>query len=140
MNLDSLFTKPVVTAGPKDSLAKVAKLMAEHHVGTVVLMEGRRPVGIVTDRDLALGMGVDRHSPEVPVEEIMACPVTTIGQHEGIFKATQYLRDNAIRRLVVVDDAGRLAGIVSLDDLFLLLSQELHNLAQSVQQEVLAVR
>ena len=93
MKLGSLFTNEVVTASPKDSLAKVAKLMEEHAVGTVVLADGQRPVGIVTDRDLALGMGVQGHTPQVPVQKIMTCPITTIGQHEGIFKATKVMRE-----------------------------------------------
>jgi CBS domain-containing protein len=140
MKIGSLFSNQVVTATPRDSLAKVARLMAEHNVGTVVLTEGDRPVGIVTDRDLALGMGVERSSPEVPAQEVMICPVTTIGEHEGVFQATQYMRQNSVRRLVVVDERGRLAGIVSLDDLLLLLSRELDNLAQCVRQEIIAVR
>jgi CBS-domain-containing membrane protein len=49
------------------------------------------------------------------------------------------MKTNAIRRLPVVDDVGRLTGIVSLDDLFLLLTQELHNLAQGIKPEVVAV-
>jgi CBS domain-containing protein len=140
MKLGSLFTNEVVTAKPADSLATVAKLMEEHNVGTVVLAEGQRPVGIVTDRDLALALGVQGHSPQVPVQEVMTCPITTMGHHEGIFKATQHMQENAIRRLVVVDDVGRLVGLVSLDDLLLLLSRELNNLAASIRPEVLAVK
>jgi CBS domain-containing protein len=138
MKLGSFFTNEVVSAAPKDSLAKVAKLMEEHGVGTVVLAEGQRPVGIVTDRDIALGIGVQGHSSQTPVQEIMTCPITTIGQHEGIFKATKVMRENAIRRLVVVDEVGRVCGVVSMDDLFLLLCRELNNLAEGIRPEVVA--
>lgn len=140
MKLGSLFTNEVITASPKDSLARVAKQMEEHQVGTVVLAEGQRPVGIVTDRDLALAMGVQGHTPQVPVQKIMTCPITTIGQHEGIFKATKLMRENAVRRLVVVDEVGRLCGVVSMDDLLLLLCRELNNIVEGIRPEVAVAR
>jgi CBS domain-containing protein len=54
--LGTMFIREVVTAQPADSLATVAKLMAQHNVGAVVVAEQDRPVGIVTDRDLALAV------------------------------------------------------------------------------------
>jgi CBS-domain-containing membrane protein len=66
----------------------------------------------------------------------MTCPVTTMSQSEGIYRATQYMMENAQRRMPVVDDVGRLVGLVSLDDLLVLLSRELDNLAQGVQAEL----
>lgn len=140
MKLNSLFTNEVVTARPSDSLAAIARMMEEHQVGMIVLTEGQRPVGIVTDRDVALALGTRRHGPDALVQDIMTWPVTTLDENDGVFKATQLMRENAIRRLVVVDSAGHMVGIVSLDDLLILLSRELFNLAQGVQPGVMAVR
>jgi CBS domain-containing protein len=66
MKLSDIFTKQVITAGPAETLAGVARLMQEHHVGTVVLVEDQRPVGILTDRDLALALGARGGSARRP--------------------------------------------------------------------------
>jgi CBS domain-containing protein len=135
MKLGTLFIREVVTAGPKDSLAKVAKLMEQHNVGTVVVAEQDRPVGIVTDRDLALAVCGRGVSPEEHIQKVMTCPVSTMRHNEGIYKATQHMMELAVRRLPVVDEVGRLVGLVSLDDLLLLLSRELHNVAEGIRAE-----
>jgi len=137
MKLGTMFVREVVTAGLKDSLAKVAKLMEQHNVGTVVVAEQDRPVGIVTDRDLALAVCARGVSPEEHVQKVMTCPVSTMRHNEGIYKATQHMMELAVRRLPVVDEVGRLVGLVSLDDLLLLLSRELHNMAEGIWAETL---
>ena len=138
MKFGTFFTKEVVTASPRDSLANVAKLMEQHNVGTVVIAEQQRPVGIVTDRDLALAVCRQGILPEEHVQKVMTCPVSTMRQNEGIYKATQHMMEKAVRRLPVVDDVGRLVGLVSLDDLLLLLSRELNNMAQGIRAETTA--
>jgi predicted phosphoribosyltransferase len=60
MKLNDIFTRNVVTAGPEETLAAVALRMQEHNVGTVVVVENQRPVGIVTDRDLVPVASPDR--------------------------------------------------------------------------------
>ncbi len=57
MKLNEVFTRSVVTTRPEETLAAVALRMQEHNVGTVVVVEDRRPVGILADRDLALALG-----------------------------------------------------------------------------------
>jgi CBS domain-containing protein len=136
MKLGTMFVREVVTARPKDALAKVAELMEQHNVGTVVVAEQDRPVGIVTDRDLALAVCRRAVSPEEHVQKVMTCPVSTMRHNEGIYKATQRMMELAVRRLPVVDEVGRLVGLVSLDDLLLLLSRELHNMAEGIRAEM----
>jgi signal-transduction protein with cAMP-binding, CBS, and nucleotidyltransferase domain len=136
MKSSTFFTKKVFTAGPNDSLAKVAKLMQQHNVGTIVVVEQKRPVGIVTDRDLAMAVCVQKVSLEEHVHNVMTCPVSSMNQDEGIYTATQYMMENAVRRLPVVDSVGQLVGLVSLDDLLLLLSREMNNLAEGITPEV----
>jgi CBS domain-containing protein len=131
-----VFATKLVTAGPKETLSSVALQMREHNVGAVVIVEGQKAVGIVTDRDLALALGADGVAPEAPVEGVMTTPVRTIPNSAGIFAATQCMRDAGVRRLPVVDEKGRLAGIVSLDDLMRLLGRELYNLAEGVRHEL----
>ena len=136
MSLGAMLTRKAVTVGPTDSLAKVGTLMEKENVGAVVVTKGDRPVGIVTDRDLALSVCVRGKSPQEHVQNIMTCPVSTINKDEGVYNATQQLMEHSVRRLPVVDDAGSLVGLVSLDDLLLLLSRELHNMAEGIQEEI----
>jgi len=135
MSLSELVTRKLVTAAPKDSLTKVANLMEQENVGVVVVTEDNRPVGIVTDRDLALAVCVRGTTPNERVQNVMTCPVSTISKDEGVYTATQQLMENAVRRLPVVDSNGDAVGLVSLDDLFLLLSRELQNMAEGIKVE-----
>jgi signal-transduction protein with cAMP-binding, CBS, and nucleotidyltransferase domain len=66
----------------------------------------------------------------------MTCPVSAIRQDEGVYNATQQMMELAVRRLPVVDEQGQLVGLVSLDDLLLLLGRELHNIAEGIRAEV----
>jgi CBS domain-containing protein len=136
MTLVKLFRKKVITAAPTDSIADVAASMAKHHVGAVVIIDNEALVGIVTDRDVALALGARNVSRKAAVREIMTSPVATINQGEGILTATRMMRNDVARRLPIVNDAGRVVGIVSADDLFVLLGTELGNLTQAIAPEV----
>jgi CBS domain-containing protein len=135
MKFSEIFSKKMVTAGPGETLASIAQRMQEHNVGTVVIVENQRPVGIVTDRDLALALGAQGIALQAPVQKVMTSHVKTIPDDAGIYTATSYMRDCEVRRLPVVDREGHLVGIVSLDDLFRFLGRELHNLAEGIKHE-----
>jgi CBS domain-containing protein len=136
MKLNDLFTRNVVTAGPEEALAGIALRMQEHNVGTVVLVEDGRPVGIITDRDLALALGARGLSPRAPVREVMTRHVLAVPEDTGVFTATRFIQDRKVRRLPVVDREDRLVGLVSLDDLLRWLARELSNLAEGIGPEV----
>ena len=137
MNLGELFTKNVITAGPEETLASVAQSMKEHNVGTVVIVEEQRPIGLVTDRDLALALGAEGKSPEDQVQEVMTRQVVAVPETWGIFTATSCMRDCEVRRLPIVDKEDRLVGIVTMDDLIGCLGRELYNLAEGIKHEML---
>ena len=136
MKLNDLFTRNVVTAGPDEALAGVARRTQEHNVGTVVVIEGARPVGIITDRDLALALGARGLSPQAPVREVMTRHVLAVPEDTGVFTATRFIQERKVRRLPVVDREDRLVGLVSLDDLLRWLARELSNLAEGIGPEV----
>jgi CBS domain-containing protein len=136
MKLSDLFTKEAVTAEPAETLAAVAVRMKEHHVGTVVVTEDGRPVGILTDRDLALALGANGLSPQTPVAHVMSRHVLAIPEDAGIFTATRYIREGRVRRLPVVDAEDRVVGMVSLDDLLGCLASELANLVEGIKPEM----
>jgi CBS domain-containing protein len=110
--------------------------MEAHNTGTVVVVENGRPVGMITDRDLALELGARGKSPQTAVVKVMATPVETIYEKEGIFAATKVMKDAKVRRLPVVDNEDRLVGIVALDDLIKLLGRELGNLIEGMAPEM----
>lgn len=138
MSVGSMLARSPVSASPDDSLATVACLMEKENVGAVVIVAGRRPVGIVTDRDLAMAVCADRHSPDEHVNKVMTCPVETLAWDEGLFNATQRMMDLGVRRLPVVNRDTELIGVLSLDDLLLLLSRELNNMAEGIQTGAVA--
>lgn len=130
------FVKNVVATSGVSSLAEVARLMEQHNVGAVVIAEMHKPIGIVTDRDLALQIGVHGRSLQTRVETIMSKPVKTAGRDDGVFDTTRTMMEYRVRRLPVVDDDGFLVGLVTFDDLVRLLSRELSHLAGSISEEM----
>jgi len=136
MKLHEIFTRSVVTAGPEETLAAVAVRMQEHNVGTVVIVQDRRPVGIVTDRDLALALGAQGVSPQAQVQKVMTYHVLAIPEDTSIYTATKFMRERQVRRLPIVDSEDRLVGIVTLDDLLRFLGRELYNLAEGIKSEM----
>jgi len=136
MKISDIFFKKVVAARPRDSLAVVAEAMQEHNVGAVVVLEDDRPVGIITDRDLALALGAKKLTLDTPAEKVMTRHVLAIPEDTDIFTATKYIQECGVRRLPVVDRDDRVTGVVSLDDLLRLLSRELSNLAEGIKHEM----
>ncbi len=109
-------TESVVTAPPEQSVREIAELMRERNVGSVVLIEERRPVGFVTDRDLAVSVIADGRDLGDHAADHASSPVITAQPEMQVEEAAELMVRHAIRRLVVVD-AGRLTGIDTLDDL-----------------------
>ena len=135
MSLDRFCRKPVISAGPTDPIAQVATLMRENHVGTVVIVDGsRRPIGIVTDRDIACRLAAAGLDPvATPARAVMTGPAATVLQTGTIEQVSLLMRQRGVRRLPVVDREDRLVGLVALDDLTTLLVAELGLLVGAVR-------
>ena len=127
--------RDVVTTRPDKPSDELTTTLREHVIGCAVVEEGSRPVGVVTDRDLVVGVLEPRHDPrEVTVAAVVTPPETV---HEGaiVLEVTELMARAAARRLPVVDDAGATAGVVAMDDLLVLLAEELRDLAGVVVAE-----
>ena len=140
MKTGDICNREVVFIQREASVFEAASLMREHHVGDLVVMEekhGRRtPVGILTDRDIVLEViaeGVDLGG--VVVGDIMSFELTTAGEDDDLFDTVKRMRTKGIRRLPVVDRAGALVGIVTVDDLLDLLAEQVSDLARIIQRE-----
>lgn len=129
--------RPEVVTAPRDqSAGNLATLMAEEDVGSVVIVDDdERPVGIVTDRDLVIEVLEPRADPRaVTAEAVMTETPVTVSVDEGLFEVTETMVEAAVRRIPVVDD-GALAGIITLDDVVVLLAEELHNVGGVIEAE-----
>ncbi len=136
--LGRVATPILVTADPETTAAQAARLMRQHHVGCLVVVDAAddsgRALGIVTDRDLVLAVMAEELDPGVfTVGDLMSTDLATAPQGAGLMDAVQLLRRRGLRRLVVVDDAGRVTGLVTLEDLLDALAGELGSLAQALR-------
>ena len=126
----------VMTAHRDQSAGNLATVMKEEQVGSVVIEDDGQPVGIVTDRDLVLEVLEPRLDPsEVTAGDVMTATPVTVTDDEGLFETIREMHEESVRRLPVVDATGAIAGIVTLDDLLVLLTDELDNLAGVIEAE-----
>lgn len=109
-------TQPVVTADSATSLSQVAELMRDRNVGSVVVCERGRPLGVVTDRDVALAVVADGAEPSERAGDHATRPLVTGEVDMELEEAAALMVQNRIRRLPVLD-GDDLAGIVTIDDL-----------------------
>jgi CBS domain-containing protein len=117
VQLSEIMTAGVITSPPHAEAVSVARLMRDHRVGSVVIVDqGDSPVAMVTDRDLALrafAEGVDAGSP---IGEYASRPLVCGEPAMELDEAAALMVQHRVRRLPVVE-AGRLVGIVTLDDI-----------------------
>jgi CBS domain-containing protein len=117
VQLSEIMTTGVVTASPDASALSVAGQMRDHRVGSVVIVDsGGSPVAMVTDRDLALRVFAEGVDPEAPVGDHASRPLICGESAMELDEAAALMVQHRVRRLPIVD-AGRLAGIVTLDDI-----------------------
>ncbi len=140
MPIGEICNREVVIMRRNDSVKEAAKIMRQQHVGDVLVVDERDsmkvPVGIVTDRDLVVEiMASDIQRPTISVGDIMSPELATIRESAGVFEAIQFMRSKGVRRLPVVSDSGALVGILALDDLLELISEELLELSKLVRFE-----
>lgn len=117
MVIREVMTETVVTATADSPVRRVAELMRERNVGSVVLVDDAGDaVGFITDRDLAVSVLADGHDGEATAADHASSPVVTASPGMDVAEATEVMAAHGIRRLPIVED-GRLTGIVTLDDL-----------------------
>ena len=137
MSVGHICVREVSTASPEETAQDAARRMRARRVGTlVVLDEQRMPIGILSDRDLSMRVVADALDATVElVRDVMTGPPTTIHENAPIEQALSLMRAGPYRRLPVVDDDGRLVGLISLDDVLDLLSEEFRDIGKLLQEE-----
>lgn len=119
MFVRDLMKESVHTCHAGESLECAARVMWEHDCGVVPIVDdAQRVVGVITDRDVAMAAYTQgKPLPEIPIGGIMARDVVTCHPSDPLDLVEDLLQEAQIRRVPVVDDGGRLVGILSLNDL-----------------------
>jgi len=125
---------PVVGVPPETPVYDVAVIMAEQNVGSVVVVENKKPVGIVTDRDVTVRVTAAALDPKaVPVRAVMTADLLMLPGSTGLYDALEQIRKKGVRRVPVTDEKGMLSGIITVDDIIRLLAVEMEGIASVIK-------
>ncbi|MFD1955090.1 CBS domain-containing protein [Paenibacillus thailandensis] len=114
--IKNVMTKDCVTATLQDNIYELAVLMKKHDTGFIPIVDGKRLIGVVTDRDLVVRGYAEKHSGSTSVEHVMTTEIETLPSDATADEAVELMAARQIRRLPIVDN-GELVGIVTLGDL-----------------------
>jgi CBS domain-containing protein len=133
----SRFEHGAVVAELNESAATAARRMRDFRVGCVVVVRDARPVGILTDRDLVIRLIAEgRDAEKTPVSEIVTYEAATIPRDSSVETAVRIMSDRGVRRLPIVTDDNKVTGIVTADDLTIMLTVMLADLGVGIRDNV----
>lgn len=134
--LKNFATSIVAVVEPETPAIVVSQLMRQHHIGALVVVDAQektRPVGVVTDRDLVLELMAEGLDPAVfTAGDIMSVNLVNATPEMDEMDAVELMKTHRLRRLVIVNEEGRLAGIVTMEDVLEQLARELADLAEGL--------
>jgi CBS domain-containing protein len=131
----------VVTARPDETVIDAAQRMRDEHVGDLVILDGDRPAGIVTDRDLVVRvLAAGRDPASLTVEEVMTRAPATVSEDSDVLEVLETMRRTGARRMPVLGGDGSLAGILALDDVLAWLGRQMSAVGAVVTDDVRAER
>jgi CBS domain-containing protein len=118
MICDELMTRDVETIAPSDTVQAAACLMRDENIGLLPVCQSSGAVlGVITDRDIAVSIVADNLSADTEVCEVMSDYAVSCRPHDDIDAAAQIMAENHVSRILCIDAAGRLAGVLSLSDI-----------------------
>jgi CBS domain-containing protein len=140
MNAGEICNREAVIAYRDTSLAEAARLMREHHVGSLIVVVDRAkervPVGILTDRDIVVAVvAKELDARTLKVGEVMSGGVFAVREQDGLAEVLRAMREHGVRRVPVVTPSGALAGILTIDDLLELVADELGDFVRTISRE-----
>jgi len=129
------FTKKArpITCSQSFSVKEVANLMKENDIGTVLVVDREKPIGLITDRDIVtrcITQGLDCN--RMTAKDIMSSPVHTISDQGSILDLVEKMSTRHVRRLAIVNREGRVTGMLSMADVFELLTHEMNQLSEAL--------
>jgi signal-transduction protein with cAMP-binding, CBS, and nucleotidyltransferase domain len=138
MSILDLCYKNVVICEKTASLRHAAQLMKKHNVGNLLVVEilgSKKAVGILTDRDIVMGVAADNHSLISEVGEIMSNELVKVSATMGISEVVDLMAKECIRRVIVVDKSENVVGIVTTDEILQLIAREMKGLGNLFQKQ-----
>ncbi len=127
------FKRPLATADAADSVKRVACAMRDQGVGCLVVTKNGHPLGIVTDRDLVVRVLAEGGDASGPVGDYTTFGPLTVTVHDSVATAAARMRTHGVRRLPIIDDGGRAVGIVTSDDLLVMLGRSLADVCEGIE-------
>ena len=138
ITVSSIMTPNVITVNEKQTLREGSKFMYQHNIGGLIVLmdtsnnetaEIDKPIGIITERDIARLVAFSSNlSTDTAISEVMSKPLITINQNSSIKEVTDLMQQNDIRRLPIVDNKGKLVGIITAKDILRSLMEFLKSL------------
>lgn len=137
MFVGRICTRQVDLVEPNESVQVAASRMNARNVGTLVVVnQQKKPVGLITDRDLTTKvLALGKSAAETIVQDVMTHHPETVRENESLDDALRKMRAGPFRRLPVVDANGKLLGLLSLDDMVELLAQEFKEIGRVIERE-----
>ena len=123
----------VVTASRDTPVVELARTMRDEELGDLVIEEDQKPVGIVTDRDVALAVAGDDDLADLTAEDVMTADPVTIHEDATAVDLPARMAEGRVRRIPVVDDDGNLTGIATLDDVVATAGEMLKDVATVIE-------
>jgi CBS domain-containing protein len=136
VTVEDIAAEDVVTVERDTPVPTAVASMAENDVGSVVVVEDDEPIGMLTDRKVALALEDTPEVAQQTVGDLVSEELVTADSSTTVFEVVKMMGDNGIRRVPVVDEEGNLQGIVTLDDAIVLLGTELGNVAETIQAQI----
>jgi len=138
ITVSTIMTPNVITVNEKQTLREASKFMYQHNIGGLIVLmdtsnnenaEIDKPIGIITERDIARLVAFSSNlSTDTVISEVMSKPLITINQNSSIKEVTDLMQKNDIRRLPIVDNKGKLVGIITAKDILRSLMEFLKSL------------
>jgi len=121
MKVQEIMTRDVKFCGPDTNVAAATEILWRNNCGALPILDADgKLVGLITDRDMCIALGTRNcRASELAVGDAATKPVFTCGPGEDVHAALKTLRQHQVRRMPVVDEDGKLAGILCLDEIVL---------------------
>ncbi len=116
ITVKDIMARALILVDSSTTVYQVAKMMEQGGVGAIIVKKNNLPEGIITDRDFAIKIAVNKYSLDTPVDKVASYPLQTINANESILTAADFMSKKRIRKLGVIDD-GKVVGIVTSTDL-----------------------
>ena len=111
-----IMIRALISVDASTTVYQVAKMMERGGFGAIIVKKDNIPAGIITDRDFAIKIAVNKYPFDTPVHKVASYPLQTINSNESILVAADFMSTKKIRKLVVVED-GKVVGIITSTDL-----------------------